>query len=705
MGVLVDNEITCKITIKDGTGEVSSATFSVATDPASTNNLTQIRTKANNPKPYIMGITTMDEYISGFNTNGYKGLSTIGSGVGTTLTLTFSSAVDHFTLYFDDKAPSMPLALTVNGVAYTNDDYVFAYSQDTAQTTHTVVVTDMNKVNNVYMPLMIVGIESAVGLDFNKRNGLQETRLAHTYTSKAGTPKYGIISQEGALKLFDFDGEIADLISGNLLSSNNMAMFKMGKENKGEIGKYLTNKWTDANNNEYSVALKDVLLGWQNINITPVNEVQTGKTALDLYTYLASASNAIFVCGAITASYLASVSLPYYFVEKTTLWRAWQDFCNMAQCYVYMQYDGQVRVISQTEISTIISNSTNSNTIVIPYNTYKDLVNNKIIDNKIENVEVNYKVVASEQAQVYRDVYEFYTETNGSIVAVASQTIPTYDKDSEISGYNITMTASGEIDSVINTYTYTLVSIHLDALVSNIKNSILITSTQQSYAKSSGMESQDYYYGDSTESYTLDITSTSRFQYFADFDAFLSQYFNNNGTSYYLKSNYVGQDVYGAVYSGGSVVLYGFLLKHRTPIQPAMTDIPIIYMLNRQLSVYYNTIRTSNATISADVSQYDYSLPVNNYTTYDIAVANANRIKSVFTGKQIVKFSLAVTNLFYKDGNLAYNIDEGELLKLFDIIEIRNSDNTALNNKKWQISRTELVYDGAKFMNVEAVEV
>ena len=188
MGIVTENEITCSITIKEGTGTISSASFSVGTrkDPTNTDSFVQIQTRADIPKPFILGVSKANDSGTCYKYGDYKGISSVGSGEGATITLTFSEAVDNFTLYFDDTMPSIPTSFTINSTAITNDRTIYFYSQDTAQTTFTMNVTTMNRVNNVAMPIIIVGVENRVGIFADKRSGLQDVRLSHKYSSKAG---------------------------------------------------------------------------------------------------------------------------------------------------------------------------------------------------------------------------------------------------------------------------------------------------------------------------------------------------------------------------------------------------------------------------------------------------------------------------------------------------------------------------------------
>lgn len=688
MGVLVDNNITCEIVIRDGTGEISSATFSVATDPASTNNLTQIRTKASNPTPYIMGVSTLDEYISAFGTNEYKGLITVGSGVGVTMTLTFSSAVDHFTLYFDENAHSMPLGLTVNGVAYTNDDYVFAYTQDTAQTTYTIVITDMNKENNVYMPLMVVGIESAVGLAFDKRNGLQNARLARTYTSNLGMPQYGVVSQEGAVVLFDFNSEIDDLAQQGALTGGATAKFEMGKETKGGIGKYNTGDWRDKNDNNYEVSLGDALLLWQNINVpddlhyladyTTASGLMSVLMALDTSLSYETTSSYFF-------GYYNDIVINYPHREQCTLWEAWQKFCNATNSYVYMQANGKVRIISQQEINDGYENITNSNTIVVPYTNYTGIEIDKINTHRLQNISYREYQDAFIDRQAYKAQFSVnnYDSSTQQVAENTSTQYPSYS-----GAYNIaTSYTSGGLE-----YTYNFLEIGLGKInFTRFSESNIVTN--YAFMVRNGVES------------TRTDTVSMYGKVYSDFATMIGTICYETGGTYYLRSPYNDYNQYAFVYNSTTMELtmYVFFIKHCGASGEN-------YVLTQDIAVALNELSTTIKEVTQTPA--DYSLPLNEYisnkTTYlnqPIVTQLVNEIKTTFTGKQIVKFTMALTDLFYKDGNLAYNKDEGQMLQLFDIIEIRDSNNAALNGKLWQVSKIEIVYDGAKFVNVQAVEV
>lgn len=47
-----------------------------------------------------------------------------------------------------------------------------------------------------------------VSINLSKTNGLKKTRFTNKYSSNIKSPSYGVISQEGTLSIFDFDGNI-----------------------------------------------------------------------------------------------------------------------------------------------------------------------------------------------------------------------------------------------------------------------------------------------------------------------------------------------------------------------------------------------------------------------------------------------------------------------------------------------------------------
>lgn len=339
MSVVIENEIVCNITIKDGAGEVSSATLSVRKDPTNINTLSQLYSKQDNNKPFILGVSKLGDKGYCYKNNAFKGISSVGSGSGVTMTLEFSQLIDHFTIYFEDKVPTIPTSITINGTTYQNDDAKFSYAQDTEATSFTLEFGQMRPVNGVEPPLIIVGIESAIKMVFDKRNGLKNARLGRTYTKEQGKPAYGIYSNDGRLEILDVDSELDDLAEINALKNVREVSVSMGKETKSNISKYQSGIWS-ANGKNYTVSMNDWALKLQSIQLDAVNYARNTNLYNiydNLVEELQEKFNIDFAFSMFddTADYLESIQIAEYSLPQQSAWDRLQYICDCGQCYMY----------------------------------------------------------------------------------------------------------------------------------------------------------------------------------------------------------------------------------------------------------------------------------------------------------------------------------------------------------------------------------
>lgn len=194
MGVVNENLLTCSVVIVDGSGTITSASFSSGIqDPTNSQDSSVLYVANDNPKPFLLNATTLDGTAYGYKNGEYLGISTVGSGVGATMLLTFSEPVDKFVLSFD-KSVGYPTSVKINGQTISNDDYSISYTTAIATENFTVQIVSMS--DNV-SPLMVVGIANRIAVDLDKYRGLESATLKHQYSSNDDLLNYGVISQQG----------------------------------------------------------------------------------------------------------------------------------------------------------------------------------------------------------------------------------------------------------------------------------------------------------------------------------------------------------------------------------------------------------------------------------------------------------------------------------------------------------------------------
>ena len=682
MPIIKYPEYSVEIVVKEGTGEITTANFSATVDPMSTSNMVLMKKKNRNLKPFIWGVSKWSDGDYNYMQNTYKGISTIGSGKNAEITLTFSQPVDHFTLYFDDVARSMPLSLTIGSQTFTSDDYQFTYSQETYQATYVVKVNKINEVNGVEMPLMIVGVENRIALDITHKTGLQHLRAGHTYTKDKGKPAYGIISQEGALDIFDFYTEIDDLIELGLLD-NKMDVSVKFQDNV--VGKYTSNKWTENQTNLFQVSLNDTLIKWQTENMIPSGaNVRFDKDAYELlfeFTYQFGGGNLWFV-DETTIQHLHDIKIKYFFWDWMTRWQAFQKLCNLAQLYIYNNNYGVAIAISQKRIDELKAEKF-ENPIIIPYTLIDGTPKiDRLTNNKIEKVTVIEQNLSEEYGSIVDD----------NIILKVSGTNPNYG-----GYYEVQTSPIQNMQLVMDEYEdQRLRFIHEvsfnDFVVNTEDNPAGTQKAICSFEYNNPTMNWQY----SPEIHQLALTKD-------EFDIAEFDEFPNIEVIELLNNSTIKTRCYA----------FNIPLPSPTIPIPPSTDVPGLYLIRVQLIVNGNkyVIEKRQLIFGNEFSTKNYQIPSNEfiqkYTKIDeipIAEYNANNILENFTGKQNVSFRMATDSLKYKNGNLAYDINLGQTPKELDIIQLQKTDGT-YDPKIWQISKVEHEAGGSNWLNIEAVEI
>jgi hypothetical protein len=654
-------EFSVKITIKDAdSGVLDNATFvgnldHMSLDLSNQTNLVAFRKKNTNKKPFIWGISKWGEDYHYLDDN-YLGISTLGSGVGAELTLTFSEPTSHFTIYFDEIAQSMPTSLTIGTNTIENDDYVFSYGQETAQTSFVFTINDMNVINDVKMPLMIVGIEAKVELNFNHSNGLKTVRASRTFTSDKTKPAYGIISQDGALGLFDYYTELNDLIGLGLLTADKKVEIKFVDN---VVGNYTTNKWTEEQENLFNVSLNDRLLQWQEINITKNYSLELNKTAKDLYNYWISLNADLeFILDTTTDNLLQSIAIKYYYWEASTEWQFVQKLCDLAQLYIYQKNDGKIVVISQKRINEIKSSQLSNPTIIsyalISGNPKKD----RLVSNKITQVEISETI----------NNYDFRNIGNIGLLTYTQFPTPsvTFDGGNGLtfSGWNKISNftpISAKVDGLVivhenknyiafatATYNLTIVKYRLSDIKFNRISDFCYFKVVANINNVSTPLSYPNYLIKNSDTSIIEIDSV-----YTNELTLLSEWIDENGNIGSLPANAVFDSK--ILKTDNEYYVYFLILKNAYLNSDKYYS---ILLENITFDVQLKSLETTTKSSSYGVlSDNKFTIPNNEFLTSDtllenfsICQYNANQILSNFTGKQTISFSCAIDDLYYKNG-------------------------------------------------------
>lgn len=696
MGIVEENEIVCLISMKEN-GSITNVLYSSEIDEISTSNISLLSNRDNiNPKVFLLNVSNFSDNANMFLKNQYIGISSIGSGENVEITLTFSKNISRFTINFDSISQSMPINLSINGNTIVNNDFYVTYNSDYPTQTFIIKINEMNTINNKKMPIMIVGISNIKIIEYKKSNGLKSIKTINkTRNNTTKILDYGIINCIGNVSFYDMENNIGELLNMGVLNSKSDITIKMGKgDNKSIIGKYISNKWTEEGYKNYSVSLTDNLISLQDVYptdsiygistrkiINVISPYITEVTAFDIYTTLKTQTyqktGINVVLNIKTRKYFEKITKKYLYLDGSlTLWENWNRFCELTQSYMFLNKNGDAQIISQYEINYLASiRSSNYNTqnpIIIPYNIIDEEPSvNRILDNVIDNYEILTKRVSGKNDWIYNSGIITYNPTNN----YADNNAPTGATIVQVNGHKyMNFFAYPSVDGLISYKNY----------LANEKNE---NANEGNYIFYSHILEDDS--GETGGSISLLPTSNSSIDDYqfpnVDYDdvTMLSQYQKINSTVLACHIQLTG-------ITGQSGTYTKFEVGVKSDIYSIVDEIEQYGIGENKYSTNDNYMLDTETLISGE----------------ELASFNSKKIFADYNGRQTITFRCAMVNMYDARGNLKYNIDNGQFIQPFDLIQINGVDgNNKYGSILWQVSNIEFEKTGAKFLNISAFQI
>lgn len=254
------------------------------------------------------------------------------------------------TLVFDTYNNEHPKTINVDGQDYVNEDNVFTVSVEN-QDTHTITIDNWNRANR---PLRIQGIYQNIEIDVGVHNMLSISRN-NTDRSDYRMPNWGIISNTCDIEFKDLNGEILDYIEQDLLVQGlkcEVFLNNTTTDSHQTIGVYYADSWNyNDENRVVSVALKDDLEEWQDINVEGMSydpRDTTPKSLKDFYDYLHEKTPKKYSMKAFeeiddeaTKNLLSNTFIKYPMLNSGSLWQQWTKLCQVAQAHIYKNNNGK----------------------------------------------------------------------------------------------------------------------------------------------------------------------------------------------------------------------------------------------------------------------------------------------------------------------------------------------------------------------------
>lgn len=259
------------------------------------------------------------------------------------------SNIKQLTIVFNKQKGEYPRSITVDGEAFYDDDPTWTIPLNGADT-HTITISNWNKPNS---PLVISSIYTDLSIDLDETNLLDFNR---TITDRSDTqyPSFGIISNTGSLSFIDKDGEVADYIAQQIISSQNIISAYLENTETGakeQIAYFNTQSWSYNNSQSLvNVSLKDDLEEWQDLNVPAINYDPSNpqsQTAEWFYKYLHDKTPKKYKMlsfeelDSATQAVLGNTDIQYPLLQSASLWAQWDKLCQLCFLHIYKRNDGK----------------------------------------------------------------------------------------------------------------------------------------------------------------------------------------------------------------------------------------------------------------------------------------------------------------------------------------------------------------------------
>jgi hypothetical protein len=193
---------------------------------------------------------------------------------------------------------------------------------------------------------------SLISIDY--RN-LIKINVSRTDRSSVKSPSYGVLSNGGNITLIDYDNSIKQMMLNRTVRSGmktNIYLENTVSKSKISVGEFLTSKWDyDVDNKQVSVSLKDNLMEWQDILLSPASYDPYHEKDLScewLYKYIYDKTPEKYNMTSWdnldtdTKTILSNTNFEYFILTAKNLWNAWTQLCEICQCHIYKDSSSRI---------------------------------------------------------------------------------------------------------------------------------------------------------------------------------------------------------------------------------------------------------------------------------------------------------------------------------------------------------------------------
>lgn len=255
-------------------------------------------------------------------------------------TITISgNAIDYIKITFDKVDNQYATVMSINGTTVYNTEPEFQFVAD-GENTLTIQILAWNAPN---LPIRVSNIQLAVNLTFDRNTGLLRAVRGNQVMADNVQPSYGMISQYGDVEIIDYQDIVFDLVRKNKIRKDLTVEIL---RNDVVIGTYLLSEDFDYDiyTKDLKMTLKDDILKWQGIEVEK-RELSYNATAYTVFEYLRDLSTGYtFNISADDMAFMQSITIPYFYLEKGSLWEQWVKLCQLTQCNIFKDPYGVIQI-------------------------------------------------------------------------------------------------------------------------------------------------------------------------------------------------------------------------------------------------------------------------------------------------------------------------------------------------------------------------
>lgn len=693
--------------------------------------------------------------------NGFVFGATNASGeYSVTLTIT-GSHIDSLIFYGDKLANQFPIEAYLDGDTANkiySDDSIWAIVFDTSTTSHTVTFTKWNRANYNACFTHIAVLRNELWLD---KAWIKNVESVSQCTGQPNEIFYGVIANSGSAEILDRNGELLDYITDGIIENSNLpiSIWANGKQ----VQAHITNDSDyDVNSIALSLEMTNDFENWDKLNYSGYDYPETSKNAYEMLSDVLNSlgystieidemlSKEIVIGNSIDNNvieksikeYLQSINIPYPYLEADTIKNTIDKFCVMAQLQVYKNDDNNIEFVSARP--NIITKNI-SNVLIIPAKNEKSqLSETKILKNKYNNINIAEYVVeendVSSSEAYSQSVYITTTNINESSFDSSGR-----DTSSD-PHYSIAKIEASVQD----------VSFNIDKLQNN--NLTKILSLSQSLKMEEG-EKYEANISTAGEVYRYIGSFTNLNQFYQDLipcdntSVFATNYYYNNvsfsenpdtllsdvpievrnsgGIDGYFAETSIPKDYVKVIDKGTYFECSGKINTSSITYTAwgaggAKTQRAIKYLSNDKIVITFSGMvrnidfvemnvedNTNNGTNTLSIQSNKMIQQDTKYSNKKISEIIKNNIKDDYSsGIADASITIACSNYYDINGNLAKDWSKGEIIQVGDIVRIDkdNEGNSTSSYKDgtpklWRVTGRTFRKQGVPLIDLELQEI